>query len=274
MVTKMLKFVYAVTPPFLLRLIGRSRILKPLRDIVLSRGSSRTKRVLTVVASWEGRRFFYTGDFKSALKAEKKGIEGTLLRLSVKLIGQVRGKRDNAVIFDIGSSYGFLSTVWGLTVCANGRVYGFEASKFAYDTAQATAVRNGLVDKLEYHNVAVWKEEGVLRLNLHDGTHASMLDVGKNGVDIRALSIDSFVSGSKIESVDLIKVDVDGPEFEVLLGATKTIESKRPILIIESNSDVRIGDWLDSKGYELFDLYLNKGDLKNPPPNIVAIPRS
>lgn len=271
MITRLLKLIYSVAPRQVIHFFGRSLLLKPIRDRLLRNGNSR--RVLTVKSRWGDAEFLYTADIKSAIKAEQRGIESTLLRLSIELVRELKGKNSNAVVLDIGSSYGFLSTVWALTICAKGKVYGFEASKFSYETALDSATSNRLGEAIQYTHVAVWSKNGIIKMNMNDGTHANMQDNGTNSVEVNAITIDTFCEINRILGVDLIKVDVDGPEFEVLQGAVETIESERPILIVESNGDSRIGSWLVSKGYDIFDLYMNVGQLDSLPPNIVAIPK-
>jgi FkbM family methyltransferase len=271
MISRILKFVYKKLPTSFVKVLGRSSFLKPLRDYFLRSGKS--KRLLTVTTKWGEQTFFYTGDFKSAIKAERKGIESSLLRLSIKLVRELKGKEDRAIVLDIGSSYGYLSTVWALSICSKGRVFAFEANPSVYATALDTAVRNSLSSRLKYHQFAVYKTDGVLEMNMHDDTHASLSDAGKNKVKIKAITIDTFCQANDVPKVDLIKVDVDGPEWEVLQGAQNVINRDQPILIIESNGDQRIIRWLISNSYEVFDLSMKKNESDIPPPNIVAIPK-
>ncbi len=81
----------------------------------------------------------------------------------------------------------------------------------------------------------------------------------------RKLTLDELVSQQKIPEVDFIKIDVDGPDFEVLLSAEKTIQTS-PVLgaVLEvnfsgspdptdhtfHNFDRQMRRW----GFELFDL--------------------
>ena len=55
----------------------------------------------------------------------------------------------------------------------------------------------------------------------------------------------------QLERVDLIKIDVEGHEFEVLQGACRTIAASKPTLIIEIKKDLfgRVRDLLLSYGY-------------------------
>lgn len=270
MVTRILKSIYLMFPSSLVNRIGRSTLLMPLRRRILNVGNER--RLMTVKAHWGGKSFFYTGHIKSAIKAERNGIESSLLRLSMRLLMDIKKKDNNAIVLDIGSSYGFLSTVWALTVSSNGHVYGFEANQSVCQTAMNTAFKNNLDNRIDYNHYAVYESNGSILMSMHAGTHASLSENNRT-TRVRTITIDSFCSMRNLMSIDLIKVDVDGPEWQVIQGAQGIILRDKPILIIESNNDKRIIDYLKEINYSIFDLMMNKWtDGKPIPPNIVGIP--
>jgi hypothetical protein len=53
--------------------------------------------------------------------------------------------------------------------------------------------------------------------------------------EIPVTTLDAFVSESKIEKIDIIKVDIEGSEIAFLEGARQTIADFRPRLMIEVN---------------------------------------
>lgn len=50
-------------------------------------------------------------------------------------------------------------------------------------------------------------------------------------------SIDSIISELKIDNIDLIKIDVEGAEYDVIKGALKTIEKHKPLIIVEIKAE-------------------------------------
>ncbi|MGB5249496.1 MAG: FkbM family methyltransferase, partial [Gammaproteobacteria bacterium] len=48
----------------------------------------------------------------------------------------------------------------------------------------------------------------------------------------------------------LIKIDAEGHDAEVLMGATGIIDRDRPVVIIETNSDV-VSEFFSSRGYRM-----------------------
>jgi hypothetical protein len=63
-----------------------------------------------------------------------------------------------------------------------------------------------------------------------------------------------------VESLDVVKLDVEGFEHEILAGADRSIAAFRPAILFEVNDiEERIGsftapslDWLRERGYRLF----------------------
>ena len=60
----------------------------------------------------------------------------------------------------------------------------------------------------------------------------------KNGeflkFSVPTITIDSFVKKNKIKNIDVLKIDVDGTEQDVLIGAKKTLkENKIKIILLE-----------------------------------------
>jgi FkbM family methyltransferase len=52
----------------------------------------------------------------------------------------------------------------------------------------------------------------------------------------REHSIDFIVEKLRLKRVDLIKIDIEGEEYNALKGATKTIKRFKPKIIIEIHS--------------------------------------
>jgi FkbM family methyltransferase len=72
------------------------------------------------------------------------------------------------------------------------------------------------------------------------------------------LTLDHFVEELKLRKLDCIKIDVDSFDFEVLMGAEKTLERFDPWLVVELNhalgvrghSNMAALAWLRDKGYQ------------------------
>ena len=83
------------------------------------------------------------------------------------------------------------------------------------------------------------------------------------------IQLDRFVKDEKIDSVDFVKIDTDGADFEVLLGCESILESHGMLgFCIESqlhgtfdersNTFVNINRYLESKGFFLYELSIHR----------------
>lgn len=80
-------------------------------------------------------------------------------------------------------------------------------------------------------------------------------------VDVAVVSLDSFLSGRPLSSVDVVKLDVEGGEADALAGAAALLRTHQPLILAEletggaiSDNSKRSAALLDELGYQLFDL--------------------
>lgn len=139
-------------------------------------------------------------------------------------------------VLDIGANIGAHTLRLAKKVGATGRVFAFEPAEYAY----RKLLRN--VSLNEFNNVHAFQlalsdkniKQQTIRLRSSWPTDGRYVD-GESIVDLQRL--DDWCSDHHLEWVDLIKLDVDGNEFEVLNGARGLLERSRPILITE------VGAW-------------------------------
>jgi len=67
---------------------------------------------------------------------------------------------------------------------------------------------------------------------------------------IKYTTIDVVVSEHKLKKIKFIKIDVDGDDFDVLVGAYNTLNNFHPTVVIEMHKNQRkIYEFLISCGY-------------------------
>ena len=191
---------------------------------------------------------------------------------------------------DIGANLGIYTLVASRIVGPSGRVIAFEPSLQSFLTLKENVSLNGFKNVL------------AVRVALSDKTGEAFLyhgsDAGKNslgsfpcrepkGEPVATQSLDEALHQLSVETVDVIKMDVEGAEELVLRGAKRTVASHRPIVLFEINpeSSRRLGfsprgawDLLAATDYEFFAIKHNGSlsSLKTMPMalgNVVAIPR-
>lgn len=140
------------------------------------------------------------------------------------------------VVLDIGANVGNYSNLLK-ELAPNARIFAFEPHPLTFDRLQKAAGENSYVAV----NAAVGAAEATAQLYDHGGKsgehgteHASMFkDViesvhsNKSAAwDVRVTTVDNFVRENQLRHIDLLKIDVEGGEMNVLLGASDTLRGE------------------------------------------------
>jgi len=180
-------------------------------------------------------------------------------------------------VIDIGAHIGYYTLLFAKCVGADGRVISFEPFPDNFALLQKNVQLNGL-SQVQPRPQAVFSAAREITLAVPDHTlnpgqgsvsHAS----GSRKFLVQAVCLDSFCAQEALRP-DLIKMDVEGAEQDVLLGARQTIAQWRPKLLIELHhfdGDALahpVPDLLADWGYQLH--WIDRCQLTS---HILAVPR-
>jgi FkbM family methyltransferase len=251
-------------------LLSSNKGLKSIRNVVLR--NKGILRQVTVSVKWNNLvSFKFYAPLKIAEKAKNRGIENTLLRNSISLL---KTEKKDAIVFDVGANYGFLSTVWAKSVCSEGRkVFSFEPHPQVAASLQKTIHLNALEESVILSNVAVGKNPGFIKMFLYGTTsNVTAREVKPQAIgEVKQITLDSFTQEYGITCCDLIKIDTDGSEMQVLQGARNVIQKFKPLIVVETNGCKAVLDLLAQLNYTLLDMNLKKITGKEIPPNVFAV---
>lgn len=142
------------------------------------------------------------------------------------------------VFVDVGANIGYFSILAASLVGDTGAVFAFEPDPDNYQLIGASALHNGLQDRIIAVCAGLSSEAGEGQLYLSEdnlGDH----QIYANGGERSSLPI-ALVNGSqylqdKLQSLDLLKVDTQGSEFQVMQGLMPLLQnlSQAPRIIIE-----------------------------------------
>lgn len=133
---------------------------------------------------------------------------------------------------DLGANEGYF-TVIGARLCgAEGRVLAIEPQHRLLPVIEQNLKLNGL-SHVEVLNAAISDQRGTATLHLTASTNSGGSGFHRHSKyklptqEIGTLTLEEALDAQKLEQVDLMKVDIEGFEYEALLGSTKVFEQHR-----------------------------------------------
>ncbi len=158
-------------------------------------------------------------------------------------------------IIDGGACFGDTAAVFSNAVGKNGKVVSFDPIKDHLDILQYNInqfpIKNVIAMPYGLGNKNVDAEP--IKLN----TYAPGFNANNHIVPLR--TIDSMIENGDIERVDFIKLDVEGSEMDVLLGAVQSIKKFKPKLAIslyhKPNDIFELINYVNIN-HQYYDLYI------------------
>ncbi len=187
--------------------------------------------------------------------------------------------REGMTVFDVGANVGELTMLFSRFVGAKGGVHAFEPTGRGFERLESVC-RAASLRNVRLNRLALAEEEGPLSLHVYDGEYLSWttravrpledygIHVEQPSVEeVPATTLDLYCERGGVAGVDLLKIDVEGAEFQVMLGARRMLREKRVRCVTfefgqttfdMGNSPDRIESYLREFGYELRNII--KGD--------------
>ena len=156
----------------------------------------------------------------------------------------------NGIFVDVGANNGYFSFFAREIVGSGGRIIAIEPTSYGIRRFQENLKLNSYANIELYKLAFSDRKRSKVDITYHpeeyqtgtDQSIRSSWKLASSGVyavhagkadSCDFLSLDEFVLTHHLESIDVIKIDVDGGEENVLAGAMKTIDRLKPTLIIE-----------------------------------------
>jgi FkbM family methyltransferase len=167
-----------------------------------------------------------------------------------------------AVVYDIGAHVGTMALGAAQLVGDLGLVVAFDGDPENIARLQEHSARNGLENRLRVVHAAVWSRMATDGIGFRRGAAArSQGGVEADGnrpvlasgevIKVPAVRLDDFIDAGT-PPPQLVKIDVEGGEYEVLCGAKKLFEKQRPLIIAEvhhQQAAEQITGWLSEYQY-------------------------
>lgn len=153
------------------------------------------------------------------------------------------------VVVDIGANIGTFAIYAGQYAS---KVYAIEPEPHNLEALKNNIALNSMEDRVVPlpYGISDYKGTAVI----HDsGGGSSIKDDGMFGTEIEVMSLNDLFKLYSIESVDVLKIDVEGSELEIILGASKENLNKCKYITMEF--DIRTGSKLGEMTQKLSETH-------------------
>jgi len=155
--------------------------------------------------------------------------------------------KPGATVLDIGAHHGYFSILAARRAGAEGKVYAIEPAPENFQILKKNIELNNLTNVIPVNKAASDSNANtsffIAKPNDVQGSLFPTLRTDEYSVPVECITIDELLSG---ESVDVVKMDIEGAEPFALKGMTKTLSaSPNIVLFLEFH-----GPWLKRAGVE------------------------
>lgn len=148
--------------------------------------------------------------------------------------------RPGDVVFDVGSHIGLFTVYASRLVDAPGKVYAFEPAPETYQRLRETLSLNGCENVIAQPK-AISDQVGQQPMHLFAPTYSAWNSLGRpvmktpdgrhttpaTTIDVATDTLDHFAERSAVSRINFLKVDVEGFEKHVFLGAKRLLRERR-----------------------------------------------
>ena len=165
--------------------------------------------------------------------------------------------RGSAPLFDIGSNWGYFSLLAASLPEFTGAIYAFEPNPRTVADLTSTIQQASVSDRVTACHLGVGRTACEMTVAEADrfNTGLSRLTADDGGQKIPVKPVDSLEFGEP----GFIKIDAEGMELEILVGATRTLAEAKPFVVIENFLELEAPektyatmDFLEKNNYRTF----------------------
>jgi FkbM family methyltransferase len=170
-------------------------------------------------------------------------------------------------VIDAGANIGYMTLLAAVATGEKGKVFAFEPhpALFAIVEKNISSLRQGFrISATDLHNTALGELSGKAELILPDGfdsndgvAHIAAVSgsaLGTRSIQIQVETLDDVLRET---TATVLKIDVEGYEFQVLRGAVRALEERRIRHIIFEDHNIvgsRVMELLRDFGYRVYAL--------------------
>jgi FkbM family methyltransferase len=182
-------------------------------------------------------------------------------------------KNKKSLFIDCGCSFGSYSVPIAKLNSADSKVIAIDASSVAIRRLKENIFLND-INNIEIYNLAIGKEEGYANFNedLNLLPNSGSFRFDSSGKKLRITTLDIILEQQSLDSFEVIfvKIDLEGYEFDGLLGFKKNIVKYKPIILFEFSRMLLQNTSFSENAFNLF-LKETSYEIKDYDNNIYSI---
>ncbi len=209
--------------------------------ITIIKKSPYNKLGMTAVKSADN--FWYVGNlydnadiaYGIASNGEVEHLDHDLVK---KIINKIISYKEKIFFYDIGANTGYYGIFLATTYKNKLSSYFFEPLDFHTDCIKSSIELNKIENNTKIYQLALGNEEKEMLFYIA-GSGSTLIPefLGKDNENVtrkvQVKKLDTIVKNDKINYPDFVKIDVEGNELPVLMGAKETIKNNFPVFFIE-----------------------------------------
>ena len=182
-------------------------------------------------------------------------------------------KNKKSLFIDCGCSFGSYSVPIAKLNSTDSKVIAIDASSVAIRRLKENVFLND-INNIEIYNLAIGKEEGYANFNedLNLLPNSGSFRFDSSGKKLRITTLDIILEQQPLDSFEVIfvKMDLEGYEFDGLLGFKKNIVKYKPIILFEFSRMLLQNTSFSENAFNLF-LKETSYEIKDYDNNIYSI---
>jgi FkbM family methyltransferase len=196
---------------------------------------------------YDNTEIIFEGLFESDHIYKQLSIKNNFYEL--KLLNKIKSLNLTGTYVDVGANIGN-HTVFFSKFCPSDKVISIELSQNIFEVLNRNVNENNNLSNVELINVGVGEKYKTVTISDMDVTNVGMTKITSDGGDVIVDTLDNILQNET--NISVIKIDVEGYEKNVLIGAKEIIKKHSPIIIAELKDDKEFNEFkeiADEIGY-------------------------
>jgi FkbM family methyltransferase len=173
----------------------------------------------------------------------------------------IKELKQDMFCLDLGSNIGYYAVIESNIVGESGKIFAIEPSPVNFPILKLN-LENQKKNNFSVHNIAIGDKNEDMEFIISSKSNWSKIRMNNEKINpedkiikIPVKTLDSFVQENDIKKIDILRMDVEGFEYNIILGANKILEKFTPKIFVEIHK-MYLGK---EKTYEIFNNLKNKG---------------